>query len=427
MRYSNAKVTIIGIGDEGRDGISPAAAGIIEKAELLFGGERHLSFFPSFSGEKVAIKGNLKEVTERISREREKRVVVLASGDPNFYGIARTIVEKIGKDSVEILPAVSSMQLAFARIKEPWDDAYLASVHARPIENIIDAARSERKIGLFTDDKNTPAKVASTLLSNGIADCRVFVCENLGGEGERITETTLAQLQKMSFGPLNVMILIQAEGGKEGQKPDTRKGYTFGIPEEEFVYRKPKMGLITKTEVRVISLSKMRLAPDSIVWDIGAGSGSVSIESALLATRGKVYAIEKNEEDVGLIRQNIEKFGTENVVLLHTTAPEGLAAIDPPNAVFIGGSGSKMQSILEVAWGRLHPGGSLVANLATIENLSEAYGYFKNRGIPVDITLVQIGRSSPILELTRFEALNPVYILHARKDPFTGKNEEGTI
>jgi precorrin-6Y C5,15-methyltransferase (decarboxylating) len=193
--------------------------------------------------------------------------------------------------------------------------------------------------------------------------------------------------------------------------------WTFGIPEEAFAHRKPKIGLITKTEVRVISLAKMHLRKKSVVWDIGAGSGSVSIESALLSPSGQIFAVEKNEEDVLLIQENIQRFGTKNVEVVHAKAPDRLETLPDPDAVFIGGSGSRMADILEQCWSRLKTPGNLVVNLATIENLSEAYHFFKEHGVKPKVTLVQISRDSEILDLVRFDALNPVFIIHVEKKP----------
>jgi precorrin-6Y C5,15-methyltransferase (decarboxylating) len=153
-----------------------------------------------------------------------------------------------------------------------------------------------------------------------------------------------------------------------------------------------------------------------VVWDIGAGSGSVSIEAAFLAPVGRVYAIEKDEEDVAIIHQNLAKFKTPNVRVIHGRAPEALADLEAPDAIFIGGSGGGMDKILGVCLERLKPGGRLVVNLATIENLSEAYGFFKERGILMDVSQVQVSRGSPILNLMRFEAFNPVFVIAVRKE-----------
>jgi precorrin-6Y C5,15-methyltransferase (decarboxylating) len=410
------KVYIIGIGDDGPRSLSQTALGIIEKAGLLFGGERHLSFFPDFRGEKIAIKSNLVEIADLIKRNLgAKKMVVLASGDPNFYGIARYLIGKLGKEAFEILPAISSIQLAFARVKESWEDAVLVSVHGRPVEAIIEPVKSSPKIGIFTDDEHTPGHIAKVFIEHGLSDYQAFVCENLGGANERITETLLEKLPEMEFSPLNVLILKKIGEGQPSEAPKENSRYTFGIPEDEFECMKPRRGLITKTEVRVISLSKMAVQRDSVVWDIGAGSGSVSIESALLAPDGRVYAIEKDEEDVGIILRNLDKFKTPNVKVVQGRAPEALAGLEPPDAVFVGGSGGGMDSILEICLEKLKPGGRLVVNLATIENLSEAYGFFKQRGMPVDVSQIQVSRGSPILNLTRFEAFNPVFVIAVRK------------
>ena len=416
VRPSGDKLVIVGIGDDGIGSLPASSAKRIGEAEILFGGDRLLAFFSGHPAEKMAIKSNLKEVAEKIKANLGKRrMAVLASGDPNFYGIARFLVSQLGPEAVQILPNVSAMQLAFARICESWEDADLASCHARPIEGIVELVRRSGKVGLFTDDQNTPSRIARTLREHGIENCAAVVCENLGGEAERITRTDLDGLVDREFSPLNVLILRRRPEDRSATEAAGETEWTFGRPEEAFVHRKPKLGLITKAEVRMISLGKMSLRSSSVVWDIGAGSGSVSIESGLMANRGRVFAVEKNEEDVGLIRENIERFNARNVSVVHAKAPDGLDALPDPDAVFVGGSGSRMSDILEICWKRLRNPGNLVVNLATIENLAEAYLFFKGRGLRPEMTLVQIGRGSEILDLTRFEALNPVFILHAAK------------
>lgn len=392
-------MVVVGIGDNGPDSLGREALRAIEGAQVLMGGDRHLGFFSAHPAEKLPIRDNLKEVVARIQSE-QRRVVVLASGDPLFHGIAGYLSNKIGRERLEILPNISSMQLAFARIKESWQDAVLVSCHAKPIEDALDLVRDAKKVGMFTDDENTPSRVAKELLKAGICSFRAFVCENLGGEGERVVEADLADLPGMTFAPLNVLILTRrAEAGTL-----QRKDWTFGIPEEAFFQRQPLKGLITKTEVRVISLSKMRIRPGQVVWDIGAGSGSVSIEAALLGA--KVWAIEKNKEDCDVIRKNVEKFGTKDVAVVHGLAPAALADLPEPDAVFVGGSGGEMAEIVRLCQERLKTGGRLVINVATLENLV-------NLG---DVTLVQVSRSRPILDLTRFEAQNPVFVISWEKE-----------
>jgi precorrin-6Y C5,15-methyltransferase (decarboxylating) len=191
--------------------------------------------------------------------------------------------------------------------------------------------------------------------------------------------------------------------------------WTPGIPEDEFHYRQPRRGLITKTEVRVLSLAKLRIREESVVWDIGAGSGSVAIEAALIARKGSVWAIEKNAEDMENVTQNVEKFGVGNVTAMNARAPERLNEFPDPDAVFIGGSGGEMREILEIVWKRLRPGGRVVVNAITLDNSYEAVSSMKELGFEVEATLAQISRSKPLLGMMSFEALNPIYIITGRR------------
>jgi precorrin-6Y C5,15-methyltransferase (decarboxylating) len=191
--------------------------------------------------------------------------------------------------------------------------------------------------------------------------------------------------------------------------------WTPGIPEDEFHYRQPRRGLITKTEVRVLSLAKLRIREESVVWDIGAGSGSVAIEAALIARKGSVWAIEKNAEDMENVTQNVEKFGVGNVTAMNARAPERLNEFPDPDAVFIGGSGGEMREILEIVWKRLRPGGRVVVNAITLDNSYEAVSSMKELGFEVEATLAQISRSKPLLGMMSFEALNPIYIITGKR------------
>jgi len=406
---SKDKVYIIGVGGGGASSLPPEMRQLINQAELIFGGERLLDMFPSISGHKVAIRHNLVEVTEAIKANvGRKRMVVLASGDPNFYGIAKYLTSKLGKDIFEIIPNVSSMQLAFAKIKESWDDATFTSVHSRPIEGIIETVRSSHKIGIFTDEEHTPAAIARVLLAHGVDGYQAYVCQELGGEDEKVIETDLYGLSKMRFSPLNILILLKAQPGKAGDEFCSR---LLGIPDEQFYQRRPKGGLITKLEVRAVSMAKMCLAADSVVWDIGAGSGAVSIEASFLARNGRIFAIEKNTEDVAIIRKNLQRFGASNVEVIQTLAPGGLGDLPDPTVVFIGGSGGQMEGILDIACHRLKPGGRIVINAVTLESLNTAVNGLKTRGFAAEVTLINIARSKDIANLTRLEALNPVFVI----------------
>ncbi|MBL7209105.1 MAG: precorrin-6y C5,15-methyltransferase (decarboxylating) subunit CbiE [Dehalococcoidia bacterium] len=399
------KVYIIGIGPGGASGLLPETRHIVQQADMVFGGERLLDMFASLSGQSISIKNNLSEVIDLIQQNLgQKRVVVLASGDPNLYGIAKYLVGKLGKDIVEIIPNVSPMQLAFARIKESWDDAALVSTHSRPIEDIIDTVRSVHKIAIFTDDKHTPGEVARVLQQHGIDNCRAYVCQDLGSKKEKIITTNLYSLKKMEFSPLNIMILIKDDPAKNNRPKEC-----FGIPDEEF--HRLEEGMITKLEVRAISLAKMHLRDDSVVWDIGAGSGAVSIEASFLTKKGWVLAIEKNAQAVANIKENIQKFGRYNIRVIHAAAPEGLGKLPDPSTIFVGGSGGELAGILKVACDRLKPGGRIVINAVTLDTLQAAIDSLKANGFMFDINLVNVARSRDISNLTRLEALTPVFVV----------------
>lgn len=401
------KPKVIGIGDNGAGSLLPLYLEWIDQSDILVGGERQLAFFPGYRGEKRVIKGGLAELTAGLRTEREqgRRIVILASGDPLFYGIGGYLASKL---DVEVYPNMSSVQLAFARMGESWQDAYMTSVHGRSLKGLAQRIDGKRKVALLTDERNHPGAIAQYLLSFGMTEYRAFVAENLDGMDERTGWYELEQLSGLdegAFSPLNVVILKASA--------EARKAWTLGIEDEVFAQRKPDKGLITKKEVRVLSLGQLGLQEDSIVWDIGTCTGSVAIEAARIAKYGEVYAIEKNEADLQNCIENMHRFRTD-ITAVQGRAPQGLEQFPDPDAVFIGGSGGEMKELLHVCCSRLRPGGRIVLNAATIENLYEANKAFVEEGMETSIILTQISRSKPILELTRFEGLNPIYIITAK-------------
>lgn len=406
----NKRILVVGIGDDGVRGLSTSVLARVQSAELLYGGERQLGFFSDFPGEKRVIRTPLRETLAQIEQDvAEHSVVVLASGDPLFYGIGATLVRKLGRSLVEVIPHMSSVQLAFARAGESWQDAKVVSLHGKPISGLAQKLHGVSVAALLTDDVNTPAAIAGYLKSFGITEYEVFVAEHLGSSEERTGWYSLEQLSDAKFAPLNVVILMRRS---DAEVPV----FTLGMDDGMFSQRKPDRGLITKREVRVLSLSDLALKPGGVLWDIGACTGSVSIE-AILSTPGlQVYAVEKNEGDLENLRENQIKFRTD-FVAVHARAPEGLDAFPDPDAVFIGGSGGELEELLAICAQRLREGGRIVVSAATIENLYQAQQTLLNLGYHVSITLVQTARSKPILNLTRFEGMNPVYLVTARRTP----------
>ncbi|WP_071460701.1 bifunctional cobalt-precorrin-7 (C(5))-methyltransferase/cobalt-precorrin-6B (C(15))-methyltransferase [Bacillus massilinigeriensis] len=394
-------VKMIGIGESGRADLLPLYEKMIAESDVLVGGERQLACFPDYQGEKVIIKSGVMKLAERLEKE-DKRIVVLASGDPLFYGIGGFLANKL---NLEIYPYISSIQLAFARVKESWHDAYFTSIHGRSMKGLAQRIDGRQKVAVLTDSKNSPQRLATYLKAFDMTEYKAFVAENLGGEAERTGWYSLDEMESTDFSPLNIVILK-----KTGKAPV----WSSGIEDEEFSQRKPDKGLITKKEIRNLCIGELGIQIDSIVWDIGTCTGSVAIEAAKLAKEGAVYAIEKNEKDIENCLENMKKFRAD-LTVIHGKAPEGLTDFPDPDAIFIGGTAGGMEEILEVCCRRLKPDGRIVLNVVTVESLSAAMEALKKNGFQVSVTLAQISRSKPILKLTRFEALNPVYIIAARR------------
>lgn len=394
------KIKIIGIGDEGKHSLLPIYEKWIYESEILVGGERQLAFFSDYSGEKKLIKGGLTELVNDLSREPRK-IVVLASGDPLFFGIGSYLAKKL---AVEIYPYLSSIQLAFARMNEGWQDAYVTSVHGRSIQGLVQRINGREKIALLTDAENNPSEIARYLRSFGMNEYRAFVAENLGGKTERCGYYELEEMETTEFSPLNVVIL---------QKVTEVKMWGMGIEDKEFYQRKPEKGLLTKKEIRTLSLMALNLKENSTVWDIGTCTGSIAIEACLIAKEGNVFAIEKNDYDLENCHLNQLKFRTD-FTAIQGRAPEKLDTFPDPDAIFIGGTAGSMENILSTCCSRLKKGGRIVLNAVTIENLVQGVESFKQNGFETTITLTQISRSKPILNLTRFDALNPIYIITAQ-------------
>jgi precorrin-6Y C5,15-methyltransferase (decarboxylating) len=415
-----SKVTILGISDAGLDSLTSTAKQVLNKATFLAGGMRHLSFCNDFKVEKLIVKNNLKELAERLVEELKKpdaAPVVLASGDPLFYGVARFLINKLGSGQVEVLPYLSSMQLAFARVGLSWEDAQFISVHGRPLDNLSGLVPTAAKVGVFTDHENHPAHVATYLIALGWPKAAAaWVLEDLEGPTERMTRFSLEELAQRAgkdFSELNVVVAVRDAKAV----PSAATAHAFGLPDDAFAQRKPDKGLITKSEVRAISLAKLRVFPGSVMWDIGAATGSVSIEAARLGAR-KVWALEKNAEDCDNVRENVARFHTPQVQVINGIAPDALAQIAPaddPDCVFIGGTAGRLEDILGACLARLHPGGSLVANFATIENIAEALAWFKASGLDWGFLQVQVSRGKPILDLHRLDALNPITVVWGYK------------
>ena len=411
-------IVLVGIGDDGCSSLTSRAMSAVTRAQVLVGGERHLEFFPQFRGERIVLKNGIGAVLERVAQlAEEQNVCILASGDPLFFGIGSLVIKKVGAEHVEVIPQPSSIQLAFARVGLKWDDAAFLSLHGRPRDGFTTRLKRLSKVAVFTDDESSPSRLATHLVEHGDTAWKAWVCESLGGPDERVRTFSVVELAAAEdIGPLNVLLLVRSD-------PSWRSPAAIPfLHEDAFAKRVPKKGLITKREVRLLSLAALHIRPDSVVWDIGAGSGSVSIEAAMLAPEGRVYAVEIDPEGVEICRENIRTHGVDNVRVIAGRAPEALTALEAPDAVFVGGSKGSMEAIVDVALERLHPGGRLVVNAITLENTGEVYQAIRRHNLVPEVTLLQVSRSEPLAHYLRYEALNPIQIFAVTK-PYGAPNE----
>jgi precorrin-6Y C5,15-methyltransferase (decarboxylating) len=423
----NNPCRIVGVLDNGADGLSPRALAYIETADLVIGGARTLDLFAghlSPHAERRDLTGKLSQVPEwiRAAQAEGRRVVVLATGDPLCHGIAGYLQAQLCIEACEVLPNITTVQLACARLGLPWQDMKILSVHSRDAGEWRDGAGPEHglygilrelqrhdRLALFTSPDNTPDRIARMLVCAGIdADFRLAVAERLLQANENIVvDCSVADAAQRRFADPNVMLLWR-------DTPRARP-VAFGLADDTYQQRRPDKGLITKREVRAVSLARLQLRADSMVWDIGAGSGAVGLEAARLCPEGHVYAIEKNAEDAAIALDNRRRLRAHNYTLVHGKAPEGLDAWPDPDAVFIGGSGGELAELIQLCLKRLKPQGWLVMNFVTFENLATALDALKAVHAIWDVTQLQTSRSQPILHMHRLAAENPVWIVAAQR------------
>ena len=397
-------IYLIGAGFTGWDGFPAKALEIIRTADIMIGHQRHLDIFPDFTGEKREL-GDLSELIGFL-KKTDKSVVLLSSGDPTFFGISRFLLRNLPKERIEIFPNVTSMQYAFARIKEPWDDGIFVSVHGRGMHQAIDKIIAAEKACILTDKTNTPAAIAAELIERGAEGYEAWLCEDLGMPTEKFTKTTVRGLVDVTASELNILILIRT------YEPNLVHYPLIGIDDDEFHTSKK---LITKQEVRAVTLAKLQLQNDLVFWDIGAGSCSVSIEASNLMPGGRIFAVEKNQQCIGFITENLKKFCARNITLIEADAPDGLDDMPDPDRVFIGGAGGKLDEIIDIISQRLKPEGVVVINAVTLDTLTRAVEFLEDHGFTVEASCINVAKTRNLTEYKMFEAQNPVYVISARK------------
>ena len=409
------KVYIIGIGEDGLEGVTASAKELIARADSIVGVEKTLAMLAPSDSERIVVGNDLSVVLDHVTGSTNRKIVVLATGDPLFYGVARFLCDRLGKERFEVVPHVSSMQLAFARIKESWEEAYLTDLTNRNLEYVVERIRTAEKAGLFTTEDCPPAVVAQALLDRKIDYFTAYVCENLGSPDERVTHAELADLVDQEFSPLNVMIFIRMPDVPD-RPVDMVGRRLFGNEDEMFLHSQPKRDLLTPAEVRAIALAQMDLGPTSTVWDVGAGSGSMAVEAAQLASGGTTYAIEMDPEDYSMIMANAERFGVKNVVPVLGEAPEAWNDLPDPDAVFVGGAGRGVSRLADLAYERLRPGGRMVANVGSIDNLVAVQQVLQHKQPDTRVWMINVAHGTYQMERIRFESMNPTFVIAVVKN-----------
>jgi precorrin-6Y C5,15-methyltransferase (decarboxylating) len=416
-RPKNRCIDVVGMG-LGVDDLTSHHRRIIEQADVLIGGRRLLALFSDTPAEKKAIGKVLDEIITYIRhRMARKSIVVLASGDPLFFGIGTRLVEAFGPERVTIHPNVSSVAAAFARIKEPWNGVRIISLHGRKNQGeLLRALAEEDRIAVLTDPEHGPAWLARLILDRLGSGFRMAVMEALGAPAERHGWYRLEQAATGKFAEPNLVILK-----RESPATAAHRRPVLGTPDEWFEHDR---GLITKSEVRAVALAKLRLEEGQVFWDLGAGSGSVAVESSLLIGKGRIVAIEKDPRRVEQIRANARRFRVRNLSVVHAVLPAGLARLPKPDRIFIGGGGKELPSIIAVAVRRLKPDGIVVINTVLMQSVHDASAALRRLGFATEMVQVQIHRSAPMPWSERLEALNPVWIITGSRK-FEGGRRKG--
>ncbi|MBI9074579.1 MAG: precorrin-6y C5,15-methyltransferase (decarboxylating) subunit CbiE [Desulfatibacillum sp.] len=400
------QVHVIGMGLSPHD-LTRTHLELIHEAQVLVGGKRHLEAFAHVPAVQRKIASPISGVLDFIQENMDTRkVVVLASGDPLFFGIGKTLVERLGPERVVIHPNVTSMAGAFARLKLPWQEAAWVSLHGKKGLSPLKTALDEKDLlCVLTDPANNPAAIAQMVRAHDYS-WRMWVLEKLGTPDEKISDLDFMQAALSDFAQPNVVVLQKGELG------DPRGSLGLGTPDHWFVHEK---GLITKAPVRAVTLSLLRLEKHHILWDLGAGSGSVGLEASLFVPQGFVYAVEKNADRIKQIQANIQRFQVENLSVIHAEMPEGLDQLPRPDRVFIGGGGKHLPGILDAVKKYLRPGGRVVVNTVLLESLSQAAAQLEAMEFKTSVTQIQVSQSRKMPFGQRMEALNPVWIIAGEK------------
>lgn len=404
------KIYILGCPSEGIEGLSSEAKLLLKSCDIALVSERFYEFIPNdyrrvinfvkFPEKFNHLPAMIKDFYER----GFKKICIIATGDPNFFGITN-FLKKFFPDSIErIIPSLSIMQEAFAKLKLSWEDASFFSLHGRKKSSLLSFLLKANKGFMFTSDDTDVLLLLNLLKEHRLSDFKIHILENLGMKDESYKILTYPYFVKSKIAPLNVIVFERTR--KSGNYPG------IGIDDEAFEYKK---GMITKKEVRANIISLLALREGHVLWDVGAGSGSVSIEASFNPDGVLVYAIEKDEESYLNIKKNIDKFGAINVIPILSDFQSIFDTLPVPDRIFVGGSSGDLVNILRLGIEKLKKDGIMVISLVTLQSLNDVINFCKDKRLFYELYGILPIRGKKLKDSTIFNTQNLVYIVRLKK------------
>lgn len=399
---------IIGIGEDGLSGLGTAAVRALEEADFIFGGARHLAMLDHEGAEqflcgRIVWPTPFMDGINQISKLRGHKVAVLASGDPMFFGVGATLARKFASSEMVIFPHASSFSYAAARLGWALQDVICVSAHAHPMSSVLRYVEEGAKLLILANGGESPQQLAQLLDARGFGESLFYVMEHLGGKLENIIKTTAQNLGMKTFADLNVIAVAC-------HTKDSSRNYARHcvLPDHAFI----SDGLLTKQNIRAITLTHLGPRKGECLWDVGAGCGSIAIEWLRLGDKTRAIAIEENAQRCANIRTNADFLGTPDLQLINGHAPEALAGLDRPDAVFIGG-GFSASDVVEACWQALKPGGRLVANAVTVESETAVTAFAALHG--GELLRLDVGKAEPLGQFHVWRQALPITMLIAKK------------
>ena len=392
-------ITLIGMGAGTPETLTAQSLAALRRADWIIGAKRLLEQLPAGCTEHRKALYKAEEILAWIAQTKAETPVVLYSGDTGFYSGAAGLLEQLRIQGQEatVLPGISSVQLLAAALGRPWQDWKLVSAHGCACDPVA-ACSAGQPVFFLTGGAETPDTLCVALVRAGLGKTAVTVGEDLGTAAQKITQGTAAEIAGQSFASLSVL-LVEAVPGAIRRTP--------GLPDKAFLRGEVPM---TKQEIRAAALAKLGVRPEETLWDVGAGTGSVSVELALAAPRGRVYAVECEPDACTLIRKNREKFAAKNLILIEGRAPQALEALPAPDAVFIGGTKGGMAAVVDAVLAK-NPHARICISAIALETLSAAIAALTAQGLSAEVTQIAVSRTRPAGRLHLLTANNPIFLI----------------